>query len=62
MFAPAYLMISDKAKAIETQEKAVSVLPPEESPLRTELEGNLAKYRAAASEQESAVPLEPEAK
>ena len=39
-------MTGDTAKAIETQEKAVSLLPPEELPLRTELEASLAKYRA----------------
>ena len=40
----------------------MSLLPPEESSLCTELEANLAKYRAALSDQESAEPTEPEAK
>ena len=33
--ARTYFMTGDTAKAIETQEKAVSLLPPEGSPLRT---------------------------
>ena len=41
-------MTGDKAKAIETQGKAMSLLPSGESPLRTELEANLAKFRQAA--------------
>ena len=60
--ALAYFMTGDAAKAIETQETAVSLLPPGESEARTELEANLAKYRAALSEQESAEPTEPKAK
>jgi tetratricopeptide (TPR) repeat protein len=43
--ALAYFMTGDTAKAIETQEKAVSLLPN-----RTDLEANLAKFRAAAAE------------
>ena len=54
-----YFMTGDTAKAIETQEKAVSLLPPEESSLRTELEANLAKFRAAAAT-ESANQTQPE--
>lgn len=46
--ALAHFMTGDVVKAIETQEKAVSLLPPEESPLRTKLEATLAKYRAAS--------------
>ena len=60
--ALAYFMTGNTAKAIETQKRVVSLLPPEESPLRTEFEANLAKYRAAVSEQESAEPTELEAK
>ncbi len=45
--ALAYFMTGDTAKAVETQEKAVSVLSSGD-PLRTELEANLAKYRQAA--------------
>ena len=44
----AYFMTGDTAKAIETQEKAVLLLPPGESSLRPELEANLVKFRAAA--------------
>ena len=51
--AVAYFMTGDKAKAIETQEKAVSLLPAGESPLRTEFEANLAKYRQAAKNESS---------
>ncbi len=46
--ALAYFMTGDADKAIDTQEKAVSLLPPEESQLRTKLEANLAKFRQAA--------------
>ena len=60
--ALAYFMTGDTAKAIETQEKAVSLLPPEESWFRSVLEASLVKYRAALSEQESAEPTEQEAK
>ena len=46
--ALAYFMTGDTAMAIETQGKAVSHLRPGESPDRTELETNLAKFRQAA--------------
>ena len=46
--ALAYFMTGDVAKAIVTQEKAVSLLPAGESLLRTDLEANLAKFRQAA--------------
>ena len=46
--ALAYFTTGRTPKAIETQQKAVSLLPPGESPLRTELEANLAKYRQSA--------------
>ena len=46
--ALAYFMTGDTARAIEIQVEAVSLLPPTESRLRTELEANLAKYRQAA--------------
>ncbi len=48
--ALAYFMTGDTAKAVEAQEKAVALLPPEESPRRTELEANLAKFRAGLAE------------
>ena len=58
--AQACFMTGDTAKAIETQEKAVSLLQPEQSPRRTELEANFAKFRQAAknetSDQTHAVP------
>ena len=46
--ALAYFMTGDTAKAVKTQEKAVSLLPSGESRVRTELETNLAKYRRTA--------------
>ncbi len=49
--AQAHFMAGDTAEAVETQEKAVSLLAPGESSLRIELEANLAKYRAGLSEQ-----------
>lgn len=45
---PAYFMTGDTAKAIDTQERAVSLLPPGESPDHNELEANLDRYRQAA--------------
>lgn len=50
-FAQAYFMTGDVAKAIETQEKAVALLPSGDSPLRTELEANLTKFRQAAKDE-----------
>ncbi len=58
--ALAYFMTGDTTKAIEKEQKAVSAIPSEESSLRTELEANLAKYRAASLEQESAEPTDHE--
>lgn len=46
--ALANFMAGDKAKAIETQEKAVALLPSGESLTRTELEASLTKYRQTA--------------
>lgn len=60
--ARAYFMTGDAAKAVETQEKALSRLSPEEVSMRTRFEAGLAKYRAALSEQESAKPKKPDAK
>ena len=57
-----YFMTGDMVKALEVQEKAVSMLPSGKSSLRAELEANLAKYRAALSEPEPTEPAEPEAK
>ena len=51
--ALAFFMTGDTAKAIETQVKAVSLLPPGESSVRTEIEANLAKYRQAAKNESS---------
>ena len=44
------LLMGDTVKAIETQEKALALLPNESSSLRTELETNMAKFRAAEAE------------
>ena len=46
--ALAYFMTGDLSAAIETQEKAVTLLSPGESELRMEREANLEKYRVAA--------------
>ena len=48
--AKAWFDTGSVANAVETQEKAVSLLPPGESGLRTELEANLATYRAATTQ------------
>lgn len=45
----AYFMTGDTAKALETQRKAVALLPPGDSPTRTELEARLARFEANAS-------------
>ena len=50
--ALAYFKTGDTAKAVETQEEAVAILPPRESPRRAELEANLAKYRVALDDGE----------
>ncbi|UCE60824.1 MAG: serine/threonine protein kinase [Phycisphaerales bacterium] len=42
--ALAYQATGEIAKAVETQRQAISLLPPEESPLRTRLEVALAEY------------------
>ena len=49
--ALAYLQTGEVAKAIETEEKAVSLLPPGDSQLRNPLEKNLARYRRATTGQ-----------
>ncbi|MCH9002179.1 MAG: hypothetical protein IIC02_06360 [Planctomycetes bacterium] len=46
----AYFMTGDTAKAIETQVKALALLPNEDSSVRTEMETNMAKFRAAEAE------------
>jgi tetratricopeptide (TPR) repeat protein len=46
----AYFMTGDTAKAIETQVKALALLPNEDSSVRTEMETNMAKFRAADAE------------
>ena len=48
--ALAYFMTGDTAKAIETQVKALALLPNEDSSKRTEMETNMAKFRAADAE------------
>ena len=50
--ALAYFMTGDTAKAIETQVKALALLPNEDSSngMRTEMETNMAKFRAADAE------------
>ena len=46
--ALAYHHTGDTGKTLEIQRQAMSLLPSGESPLRTELEANIAKYRRAA--------------
>ena len=46
----AYFMTGDTAKAIETQVKALALLPNEDSSVRTGMETNMAKFRAAEAE------------
>ena len=48
--AKAWFDAGDFAKAVETQEKVVGLIPPGDSPLRTELEATLARYRAATTQ------------
>ena len=43
----AYHLTGDTAKAIENQEKAISLLPEGESPLRASFEAALAEFEAA---------------
>ena len=45
--ALAYHLTGDTEKARETQHRAISLLPPGESPLRSELEMRLAEYELA---------------
>lgn len=44
--ALAYFMTGDSSKAVEYEKKAVSLLPAGSSPLRDELEANLARFQA----------------
>ena len=46
----AYFMTGDNVNAVVTQRKAVSLLPPGDSPTRTALEGRLAQFEADTSE------------
>ena len=46
--ALAYFLTGDIAKAIEVEEKALSLLPPGDSQVRKDLEKNLARFRDAA--------------
>ena len=45
--ALAYHRTGDTARALETQKRALELLPPGESPLRKELEARLAEFEAA---------------
>ena len=47
--ALAYFLTVDAAKAIETQEKAISLLPPGDSATRKDLEKSLARFRRVAA-------------
>ena len=46
----AYHLTGDTAKAIENQKKAIALLPPGESSLRTSLEGTLADFESGLEE------------
>ena len=54
--ALAHFLNGDVAMAIETEEKALSLLPPGNSPLRKALEESLAGYRTAASQPATTQP------
>ena len=54
--ALAYFMNGDMVRAIETQEEAVALLQPGDSPLRNELEANLTKFRQAATSPPTSQP------
>jgi tetratricopeptide (TPR) repeat protein len=56
--ALAYSLNGHVAKAIETEEKALSLLPPGNSPLRKALEESLAGYRTAASQPATTQPAD----
>jgi len=58
--ALAYYQSGDAAKAVETLEKVISTWEVG-TKYRTQLEASLAKYRAAAAEQEQSQSVEPEA-
>ena len=45
--ALAYHMTDDKARALETQQQALSLLTEDQESYRPEMEANLAKYKAA---------------
>ncbi len=49
--ALAYHLNGDHQQAVETEERALSLLPAGESPSRKEMEANLAKFRQAAASQ-----------
>jgi tetratricopeptide (TPR) repeat protein len=53
--ALAYFMTGDTAKAIETQEQAVALLPPGD-PSRKDLEATLAKFHQGATSQPTSQP------
>ena len=54
--ALAYFLTGDTAKAIDTEEKALSLLPPGDSATRKELEKSLARFRAATSQATTTKP------
>ena len=49
----ACFLTGDTAKAIETEEKALSLLPPGDSATRKALEESLARFRGAAADEPS---------
>ncbi len=51
--ALAYHRTGDMAKAIETQEKAIALLPPDDSQTRKDMEARLVKYRQAFGSESS---------
>ena len=54
--ASAYSLAGVLAKAIETEEKAISLLPPGDSTLREPLEKSIARFRRAASQPTTTQP------
>jgi len=59
--ALAYHLTGDYQKAVETEEKAITLLPPGNSPARAEFVANLARFRRAAASQSTSAPSSPSA-
>ncbi|MFQ5424184.1 MAG: hypothetical protein ACE5F9_09410, partial [Phycisphaerae bacterium] len=59
--ALAYHRTGDTARAIETQEKAVALLPPGDSPTRKEFEARLEEFRQAGASQSATTQPTPQA-